>query len=62
MAPRLSSPSMSAALRQIRIAPAFPMSTVVVLTHRGPGPELPAVAVLREAFLRVAPALEGRAG
>ncbi|GLS12806.1 hypothetical protein GCM10007935_02320 [Hydrogenophaga electricum] len=35
----------------------------MMLTHRGSGPELPAVAVLREAFLRVAPALsEGRAG
>lgn len=48
----------SADLRQVRIVPAFPTSTVVMLTPRGPAPELPALALLREAFLRVAPAME----
>lgn len=51
----------AATLRQVRIVPAFPPSTVVMLTHRGPAPELPALALLREAFLRAAPAMaDGR--
>ena len=49
--------SKAAVLSQIRIAPAFPPSTVVMLTHRGIAPEMPAVGQVREAFLRVAPAM-----
>ncbi len=48
----------AAALRQVRIVPAFPSSTVVLLTPREAVPELPAVGLLRNAFLRVAPAME----
>lgn len=47
----------AAVLSQIRIAPAFPPSTVVMFTHRGIAPEMPAVGQVREAFLRVAPAM-----
>lgn len=44
-------------LRQVSIVPAFAASTVVMLTPRQTSPELPAVALMRDAFLRVAPAM-----
>lgn len=50
-----------AALRRVRMSPAFQSTAVVMLTPRSV-PELPVVALLRDAFLRVAPAMQQDAG
>lgn len=48
----------AAVLRRVAMTPAFAPSAVVLLTPRGVVPELPVVALLRDAFLRVAPAMQ----
>jgi molybdate transport repressor ModE-like protein len=46
-----------ASLRRVRLRPEFQPSAIVMLTPKGSAAELPTVALLREAFQAVAPAL-----
>lgn len=47
-----------ASLRRVRFKPEFQPSAIVMLTPQGVPAELPVVALLREAFLAVAPSLQ----